>query len=240
MQPVARLDADVLCARAGAAALSNDLIPPSPKYDPAAQPPPDDAALFAEAEPFELFGRWFRDAKEKEPNDPNAMALATADASGFPDVRMVLLKDFDARGFAFYSNAESAKGRQLEANPRAAVVFHWKSLRRQVRVRGLIERVPAEEADAYFQSRDRGARLGAWASQQSRPLEDRLALEKRIAEFAAKYGLGEVPRPEHWGGYRLIPLAIEFWRDRPFRLHDRLVFTRDAAHSAWSKSRLYP
>ena len=220
--------------------MSNDLIPPSPQYDPAAQPPPDDAALFAEAEPFELFARWFKEAKEKEPNDPNGMALATADASGFPDVRMVLLKDFDTRGFAFYSNAESAKGRQLAANPRAAVVFHWKSLRRQVRVRGLIERVSAEESDAYFQSRDRGARLGAWASQQSRPLEDRLALEKRIAEFAAKYGLGDVPRPGYWGGYRLVPLAIEFWRDRPFRLHDRLVFTRDAANSSWSKSRLYP
>jgi pyridoxamine 5'-phosphate oxidase len=220
--------------------LSNDLIPPSPRYDPAAQPPPDDATLFAESEPFELFARWFKEAKEKEPNDPNGMALATADASGFPDVRMVLLKDFDNRGFAFYSNAESAKGRQLEANPRAAVVFHWKSLRRQVRVRGLIERVTTEEADAYFQSRDRGARLGAWASQQSRPLEDRLALEKRIAEFAAKYGLGDVPRPGFWGGYRLVPLAIEFWRDRPFRLHDRLVFTRDVANSSWSKSRLYP
>lgn len=218
----------------------DDLIPPSPRYDPPGQPPPDDAALFAEAEPFALFERWFREAKQKEPNDPNGMALATADASGFPDVRMVLLKGVDARGFVFYTNAESAKGRQLAANPRTAALFHWKSIRRQVRVRGPVESVSDAEADAYFKSRDRGARLGAWASQQSRPLEDRLALEKRIAEYAARFGLGEVPRPEYWRGYRLIPLAMEFWRDRPFRLHDRLVFTRAAPGEAWSKSRLYP
>jgi len=218
----------------------DDLIPPSPKYDPLDQPPADNAALFAEREPFALFERWFKEAREKEPNDPNGMALATADASGFPDVRMVLLKSFDAHGFVFYSNAESAKGQQLAENPRAALVFHWKSLRRQVRARGLIEPVSDAEADAYFQSRDRGARLGAWASRQSRPLEDRLALEKRIAEFAAKYGLGEVPRPEFWRGYRLVPLTIEFWRDRPFRLHDRLAFTRGAPGQAWAKRRLYP
>lgn len=220
--------------------MTDNLIPPSPRYDPAGTPPPDDAALFAEAEPFDLFARWFKEAKDKEPNDPNAMALATADADGFPDVRMVLLKSVDAQGFVFYTNAESAKGRQLEANPRAAVTFYWKSLRRQVRVRGVVEPVDDAEADAYFQSRDRGARLGAWASQQSRPLEDRLALEKRIAEFAAQYGLGEVPRPAHWRGYRLVPLAIEFWRDRPFRLHDRLVFTRAASGQGWAKGRLYP
>jgi pyridoxamine 5'-phosphate oxidase len=220
--------------------MSDPLIPPSPNYDPTATPPPDDAALFAEAEPFALFARWFREAKDKEPNDANATALATAGADGAPDVRMVLLKDFDAAGFVFYSNAESAKGRQLEANPRAGLCFHWKSLRRQVRVRGLIEAVSAEEADAYFKSRDRGARLGAWASEQSRPLPDRLALEKRVAEFALKYGLGEVPRPPHWRGWRLLPLAIEFWRDRPFRLHDRLVFTRETPGAAWGKARLYP
>lgn len=218
----------------------DDLIPPSPKYDPNAAPPPDDAALFAENEPFHLFERWFKEAKDKEPNDPNGMALATADADGFPDVRMVLLKHFDASGFVFYTNAESAKGRQLEANPRAAIVMHWKSIRRQVRVRGLIESMPDTDADTYFQSRDRGARLGAWASQQSRPLESRLALEKRIAELAAKYGFGEVPRPVYWRGYRLVPLAIEFWRDRPFRLHDRLAFTRGAPGETWTKSRLYP
>lgn len=218
----------------------DDLIPPSPRYDPPGHPPPDDAALFAEAEPFALFERWFREAKQKEPNDPNGMALATADASGFPDVRMVLLKGVDAQGFVFYTNAESAKGRQIEANPRAAAVFHWKSIRRQVRVRGLVEGVTDAEADVYFKSRDRGARMGAWASQQSRPLEDRLALERRIDQYAARFGLGEVPRPEYWRGYRLIPLAMEFWRDRPFRLHDRLVFTRAAPGEAWSKSRLYP
>src|SRR5262249_37726009 len=168
--------------------LADNLIPPSPKYDPAATPPPDDAAFFAESEPFALFERWFREAKEKEPSDPNSMALATVDASGAPDVRMVLLKGVDARGFAFYSNAESAKGVELAANPRAALCFYWKSLRRQVRVRGAVSAVPDAEADAYFQSRDRGARLGAWASEQSRPLPDRLALEKRVAEFALKFG----------------------------------------------------
>lgn len=217
----------------------DDLIPPSPTYDPAGQPPADDAALFAESEPFALFERWLTEAKAKEPNDPNAMALATADAEGFPDVRMVLLKGLD-RGFVFYTNTESAKGRQLEANARAAIVLHWKSLRRQVRARGLIEPVSAEEADAYFQTRDRGARIGAWASAQSHPLENRLALEKRIAEFVAKFGLGDVPRPPHWRGYRLSPLTIEFWRDRPFRLHDRLVFKRGAPGEPWCKARLYP
>lgn len=217
----------------------DDLIPPSPKYDPEAPPPADDAAFFAQAEPFALFARWLTEAKQKEPNDANAMALATADTSGAPDVRMVLLKGVD-RGFVFYSNAESAKGQQLSANPQAALCFHWKSLRRQVRVRGVIEPASAEEADAYFQSRDRGARLGAWASEQSRPLPDRLALEKRIAEFALKFGLGETPRPPHWRGWRLVPREIEFWRDRPFRLHDRLLFTRTAEDAAWSKSRLYP
>lgn len=217
----------------------DNLIPPSPTYDPAGEPPADDAELFAQGEPFALFEAWFKEAKAKEPNDPNGMALATADADGFPDVRMVLLKGVDS-GFVFYSNAESAKGRQLEANPRAAIVLHWKSLRRQVRVRGLIEPVADAESDAYFQSRDRGARIGAWASAQSRPLHDRLALEKRIAEFAAKFGLGQVPRPQYWRGWRLVPLSIEFWRDRPFRLHDRLAFTRESPQAAWTKTRLYP
>ncbi|MGQ0533562.1 MAG: pyridoxamine 5'-phosphate oxidase [Caulobacteraceae bacterium] len=218
----------------------DDLIPPSPKYDPAAQPPPDDAALFAENEPFALFERWFKEARETEPNDPNGMALATADASGFPDVRMVLMKSFEDGAFVFYTNSDSAKGSQLSENARAAVVFYWKSLRRQVRARGVISFVSDAEADAYFQSRDRGARLGAWASAQSRPFEDRLALEKRIARYALKFGVGEVPRPPHWRGYKLTPLSMEFWRDRPFRLHDRLVFTRDEPGQPWRKSRLYP
>lgn len=217
----------------------DELIPPSPKYDPDG-PPPDDAALFAEQEPFALFERWFADARGKEPNDPHAMALATVDASGMPDVRMVLMKGFEQGAFVFYTNAESAKGAQLAANQRAAVCFHWKSLGRQVRARGIVEFVSDAEADAYFQSRDRGARLGAWASTQSRPMEERLALEKRIADYALKFGVGEVPRPPHWRGYRLIPLAMEFWRNRPFRLHDRLVFTREAPGAAWGKSRLFP
>jgi len=218
----------------------DELIPPSPKYDPAGEPPPDDVALFAENEPFVLFERWFKEARAKERIDPNAMALATVDASGTPDVRMVLMKGFEEGAFVFYTNAESAKGAQLAANARAAVCFYWKSLGRQVRARGVVELVSDVEADAYFQSRDRGARLGAWASSQSRPLEDRLALEKRIAEYALTFGVGEVPRPPHWRGYRLIPLAMEFWRNRPFRLHDRLVFARETPAAAWVKSRLYP
>jgi pyridoxamine 5'-phosphate oxidase len=218
----------------------DELIPPSPQYDPTAEPPPDDAALFAENEPFALFERWFKEAKEKEPNDPNAMALATADADGFPDVRMVLMKAFEDGAFVFYTNAESAKGGQLAANAQAAVCFHWKSLGRQVRARGVVSFVSDAEADAYFKSRDRGARLGAWASLQSRPLAERMALEKRIAEYALKYGVGEVPRPPHWRGYRITPLAFEFWRNRPFRLHDRLVFRREAPGQPWVKSRLFP
>lgn len=220
----------------------NDLIPPSPssaEYEKSG-PPPDDAALFATDEPLALFTAWYKEAREKEPNDSNAMALATADADGFPDVRMVLLKDFDARGFTFYSNADSVKGRQLAENPRAALNFHWKSLRRCVRVRGLISPAENEAADAYFASRDRGARIGAWASEQSRPLENRFGLEKRIAEYAAKFGLGEVPRPPNWMGWRVAPLRIEFWRDRPFRLHDRLEFHRASPEAAWEKARLYP
>lgn len=218
----------------------DDLIPPSPRYDPQDQPPADDAALFAIEEPFDLFERWFKEACEKEPSDPNGMALATADASGFPDLRMVLLKGFDRSGFVFYTNSESAKGRHLAENPRAAACFHWKSLRRQVRIRGEVSFVADAEADAYFRSRDRGARLGAWASDQSRAMPDRLALEKRIAEVAMKYGVGDVPRPPHWRGYRLAPLSFEFWRDRPFRLHDRLVFQRDELARPWRKLRLYP
>jgi len=216
------------------------LIPPSPRYDPEAPPPPDDSVFFAEQAPFALFEAWLREARGKEPADANAMALATVDEAGAPDVRMVLLKDFDARGFVFYTNAESAKGAQIAAHARAALCFHWKSLRRQVRVRGAVEAVSEADADAYFQSRDRGARLGAWASQQSRQLADRLALEKRIAEFALKFGLGEVPRPAYWRGYRVAPVQIEFWRDRPFRLHDRLEFYRDDVHAPWRKRRLYP
>lgn len=192
------------------------------------------------AEPFDLFGAWLTEAERSEPNDPTAMALATVDPDGLPDVRMVLMKGFDPTGFVFYTNTESAKGRELAATPKAALLFHWKSLRRQVRVRGPVETVSAAEADAYFASRPRHSRIGAWASDQSRPVSGRFELERRVAEQAARFGLGEVPRPPHWSGYRIRPVAIEFWKDGPFRLHDRLVFTRDGPEAPWGKSRLFP
>jgi pyridoxamine 5'-phosphate oxidase len=216
------------------------LIPPSPSEDDyvrqvtAAEPPP----LLAEDDPIVLFESWMKDALAKEPNDANAMALSTVDADGLPDSRMVLLKDVDRAGFVFYTNLESAKGRQLAASGKAALLFHWKSLRRQVRVRGAVQPVTPEEADAYFATRARPAQLGAWASDQSRPLGDRLALEKKIAEVGLRFGLGKVPRPPHWSGFRVVPQSIEFWRDRPFRLHERLVF--DRAGEGWTTRRLYP
>ncbi len=198
------------------------------------------------SEPFALFDAWFAEASASEPNDPNAMALATVDQDGLPNVRMVLLKGVDDvafgpdRGFVFYTNWESTKGRELLANPKAALCFHWKSLRRQVRVRGAIAGVPDTEADAYFASRARGSRIGAWASQQSRPLESRFALEKAVATVTARYPIGEIPRPPHWSGFRLTPLEIELWHDRPFRLHDRVVFRRAHAGEGWQRTRLYP
>ncbi|WP_375458812.1 pyridoxamine 5'-phosphate oxidase [uncultured Enterovirga sp.] len=194
---------------------------------------------FTEAEePFRLFASWMDEATASEPNDPNAMALATVDADGLPDVRMVLLKGADEAGFVFYTNTESAKGTELAAQPKAALVFHWKSLRRQVRVRGPVSRVSQAEADAYFASRHRDSRIGAWASQQSRPLETRFALEKSVAFYAAKHAIGEIPRPPYWAGYRITPVAMEFWQDRPFRLHDRVQFLRTA--EGWGRTRLYP
>ena len=194
----------------------------------------------AAEEPFGLFAEWFAEAVKSEPNDPNAMALATVDADGLPDVRMVLLKGYDADGFVFYSHVASAKGRELAANPKAALLFHWKSLRRQVRIRGNVETVTEAEADAYFATRPKQAQIGAWASKQSQPLESRLAVEKAIALNAAKYALGEVPRPPGWSGWRIIPQALEFWHARPFRLHDRIEFHRASPNAAWEKTRLYP
>ncbi|MEP1514724.1 MAG: pyridoxamine 5'-phosphate oxidase, partial [Nitratireductor sp.] len=173
------------------------------------------------------------------PNDPTAVALATVDKDGLPDVRMVLLKGFDRDGFVFYTNFESAKGVELLGSMKAAMCFHWKSLRRQVRLRGPVEIVSDAEADAYFASRPRGSRIGAWASKQSRPLESRFALEKAVAEYTARHAIGEIPRPAHWSGFRLKPQAIEFWHDRPFRLHDRVVFSADGK-GGWGKARLYP
>ena len=191
-------------------------------------------------EPFGLFAVWFAEAVKSAPNDPNAMALATVDPDGLPDVRMVLLKGFDTAGFVFYSHTDSAKGRELAATPKAGLLFHWKSLRRQVRIRGTVSRVTDAEADAYFATRPKQAQIGAWASKQSQPLESRMAFEKAIALNTAKYAIGEVPRPPGWSGWRIAPQAFEFWHDRPFRLHDRITFTRAAPDAEWSKTRLYP
>lgn len=190
--------------------------------------------------PFVLFGEWLVDATASEINDPNALSLATVDPDGLPNVRMVLLKGFDERGFVFYTNFESAKGQELLSAGKAAMCFHWKSLRRQVRIRGTVVKVSDDEADEYYQSRPRGSRIGAWASKQSRPLENRFALEKEVARYTAKFAVGEIPRPEHWSGFRLVPTQMEFWHDRPFRLHDRVVFRRNADGEDWTRDRLYP
>jgi pyridoxamine 5'-phosphate oxidase len=197
------------------------------------------------AEPFALFDAWLADATRHEPNDPNAMALATVDAAGHPNVRMVLLKAVDPaghpeRGFVFFTNCESAKGRELGAAPHAALDFYWKSLHRQVRVRGPVTPTSAAEADAYFATRPRSAQIGAWASQQSRPLESRFALEKAVATLTAKYLVGAVPRPPYWSGFRVTPIEIEFWHSRLSRLHERISFKREGPGGDWLKTRLYP
>ena len=196
-------------------------------------------------EPFGLFETWFSEAREHELNDANAMALATVDPSGMPNVRVVLLKGLDAsatpdRGFVFYTNYEGAKGQELLASKRAALNFHWKSLRRQVRVRGIVSTVSVAEADAYYATRPRGSQIGAWASAQSRPLDSRKALETAVADIAAKYPSGDIPRPAHWSGFRVTPTEVEFWHDRPYRLHERITFRREAADQVWRQQRLFP
>jgi pyridoxamine 5'-phosphate oxidase len=190
------------------------------------------------SDPFQLFDDWFAEARASEINDPEAMALATASADGRPSVRMVLLKGHGVDGFVFYTNEQSAKADQLRENPRAALLFHWKSLRRQVRIEGTIERVSAAEADAYFATRARDSQLGAWASDQSRPLESRETFESRFEEVKRRFEGADVPRPPHWGGYRVVPERIEFWTDRPYRLHERRLFTRAGAD--WTEGLLYP
>lgn len=202
--------------------------------------------FFGATDPFVLFETWFAEAKQHEPNDPNAMSCATVDAAGMPNVRIVLLKALDSadlgatRGFVFYTNHEGTKGRELLDTNKAALNFHWKSLSRQVRVRGVVSVVSDAEADAYYASRPRGSRIGAWASRQSRPLASRAELEDAVKRFEAKFGEGDIPRPAHWSGFRVTPLMIEFWHDRPFRLHDRLLFSRSALSEAWTTSRLSP
>lgn len=192
------------------------------------------------ADPLELFAEWYAEAEKGEPNDPSAMALATVGPDGTPSQRMVLLKDYDVAGFVFYTNYESRKALQLLAHPKAALLFHWKSLRRQVRLEGPIAKTTPEEADAYFATRARGSQIGAWASDQSRPLESRFALEKRVAEVGARHLIGTVPRPPHWSGFRLQPTLIEFWQDGAFRLHDRLEYSRPSGSAPWSTRTLYP
>lgn len=191
-------------------------------------------------DPWTLFEDWFAEASDSEPRDPNAIALATVDRDGLPDVRLVLMKGRDERGFVFYTNSESAKGRELADNPRAAFVLYWKSLNRQVRVRGSIEEVSTDEADAYFASRHRGSQVGAWASRQSRPLDRRATFESELKDVERRFEGGAVPRPPHWKGYRVVPAAIEFWQDRPSRLHDRITFKRTLDRPEWTKERLYP
>ena len=191
-------------------------------------------------DPFKLFDAWFAEARETEPNDSNAMALATADGDGRPSVRMVLLKGHGPDGFVFYTNRQSRKAGEMAANPHAALLFHWKSLRRQIRIEGSLALATDAESDAYFASRSRDSQLGAWASDQSRPLDARETFEARFAEVEARFAGGEVPRPPHWGGYRLTPERIEFWQDRQYRLHDRRLFSREDETEAWSNTLLYP
>jgi len=200
----------------------------------------ENVGFFDVSNPLHLFHQWMKDAQDSEPNDPTAMALGTVDEDGLPNVRMVLLKAVDDSGFVFYTNFESAKGSELLGQKKAALCFHWKSLRRQIRIRGNVETVSDEEADAYYNSRDRGSRIGAWASRQSRPMSDRFELEREVAKKGVKYAVGAIPRPSYWSGFRLLPTSIEFWRDKPFRLHDRRLFTRQSQEDSWSSEQLFP
>jgi pyridoxamine 5'-phosphate oxidase len=216
------------------------LIPPSPSEADYQAYATDEDAGAEHSDPFALFAQWLAEASRSEPSDPNAMTLATTGADGLPDARTVLLKGFDQGGFVFYTNLESAKGQELQANPKAALLFHWKSLRRQVRIRGAVSRVSDEEADAYFATRARDSQIGAWASAQSRPLPDAHALEKVVAAYALKYALGRPPRPPYWSGFRVEPLAMEFWRAGRFRLHRRTLFSRPGPAAAWAVTALFP
>lgn len=227
--------------------MNKSIIPPSPSktdYTKSADymdvAKRNEVEIFDRDDPLALFTEWMSDARASEPNDANAMSLATVDGEGLPDVRMVLLKAVDRRGFTFYTNADSQKGQQLKLNSVAAICFHWKSLRRQVRIRGPVVAVDGQEADDYFSSRARGSQLGAWSSNQSRPVESRAALEAKVAATETRFGRGDIPRPEFWHGWRVEPVQIEFWRDRPFRLHDRLLFSRNDENQPWTTARLFP